>query len=60
LPYGEISGKTLVFSVYDFDRFSRHDQIGAIQIPLNTIDLGKVIREIKDLSPPFSEREAVG
>lgn len=59
MAYGEIGGKTLVFAVYDFDRFSRHDQIGEIQIPLNTIDLGKVIREIKDLTPPPGEREAV-
>jgi synaptotagmin-1 len=58
LAYGEISGRTLVFAVYDFDRFSRHDQIGEVQIALNTVDLGKVIREIKDLSPPPGEREA--
>ena len=59
MAYGEIGGRTLVFAVYDFDRFSRHDQIGEVQIPLNTVDLGKVIREIKDLSPPPGEREAV-
>ena len=59
MAYGDISGKTLVFAVYDFDRFSRHDQIGEVQIALNTVDLGKVIREIKDLSPPPGEREAV-
>ncbi|UJR21399.1 hypothetical protein I4U23_024489 [Adineta vaga] len=58
LAYGEIGGKTLVFAVYDFDRFSRHDQIGEVQIPLNTVDLGKVIREIKDLSPPPGDKEA--
>ncbi|CAM4776275.1 unnamed protein product [Rotaria magnacalcarata] len=58
LAYGEIGGKTLVFAVYDFDRFSRHDQIGEVQIALNTVDLGKVIREIKDLTPPPGEREA--
>lgn len=49
----------MVFAVYDFDRFSRHDQIGEVQIPLNSVDLGKVIREIKDLSPPPGDREAV-
>ncbi|PVD28805.1 hypothetical protein C0Q70_11400, partial [Pomacea canaliculata] len=27
-PYAEIGSKTLVFAVYDFDRFSKHDQIG--------------------------------
>lgn len=59
MAYGEIGGKTLVFAVYDFDRFSRHDQIGEVQIALNTVDLGKVIREIKDLTPPPGEREAV-
>jgi len=58
LPYGEIGGKTLVFSVYDFDRFSRHDQIGEVQIPLSSVDLGKVIREIRDISPPPGDKEA--
>jgi len=58
LPYGEIGGKTLVFAVYDFDRFSRHDQIGELQIPLSAVDLGKVIRELKDLVPCPGEREA--
>lgn len=48
-----------MFSVYDFDRFSRHDQIGEIQIPLNTIDLGRVIREMKEISPPPGECESV-
>jgi synaptotagmin-1 len=60
LAYGEIGGKTLVFSVYDFDRFSRHDLIGEVQIPLNAVDLGKVIREIKEISPPPGDRETVG
>jgi len=59
LAYGEIGGKTLVFSVYDFDRFSRHDAIGEVQIPLNTVDLGQVIREIRELIPPPGNREAV-
>jgi len=49
----------LVFSVYDFDRFSRHDQIGEVQIPLSSVDLGKVIREIRDISPPPGDKEAV-
>lgn len=45
--------------MYDFDRFSRHDPIGEIQIPLNAIDLGSVIREMKEISPPPGECESV-
>ena len=25
-------GKTLIFAVYDFDRFSKHDEIGEVSI----------------------------
>ncbi len=57
--YGEIGAKTVVFSVYDYDRFSRHDPIGELQIPLNTVDLGKVIRETKDIKPPPGEQHDV-
>ncbi|CAF3995271.1 unnamed protein product [Rotaria sordida] len=57
LPYGEIGGKTLILSVVDFDRFSRHDPIGEVQIPLNAVDLGKVVRETKELIPPPSDRD---
>lgn len=57
--YSEISGKTLVLSVIDHDRFSRHDAIGEVQIPLNAVDLGKVVREIKELIPSPSDRDIV-
>lgn len=40
VSYAEVASKTLIFTVYDFDRFSMHDQIGQVQVPLNTIDLG--------------------
>lgn len=30
VPFNELGGKTLVFSIYDFDRFSKHDQIGQV------------------------------
>merc|ERR1711974_278930 len=46
---GEIMGKTLVFAVYDFDRFSKHDQIGEVQIPFCQIDIAQTIEEWKDL-----------
>lgn len=59
MPFNEIANNTLVFSVYDFDRFSKHDQIGQVLLPLNKIDLGQVIEEWKDILPPPDDKEAV-
>lgn len=50
VPYAEVTTKTLVFAVYDFDRFSKHDQIGEVRIPLNTIDLAQTIEEWRNLT----------
>lgn len=44
-------------AVYDFDRFSKHDAIGEIRIPMNTIDLAHVIEEWRDLQS--AEKEEV-
>ncbi|GIY29679.1 synaptotagmin 1 [Caerostris extrusa] len=33
VPFAEITSKTLVFAIFDFDRFSKHDQIGEVKIP---------------------------
>lgn len=41
--------KTLVFAIFDFDRFSKHDQIGEVKVPLCTIDLAQTIEEWRDL-----------
>uniref|UniRef100_A0A3Q3WE07 C2 domain-containing protein n=1 Tax=Mola mola TaxID=94237 RepID=A0A3Q3WE07_MOLML len=49
IPFQEMGGKTLVMSVYDFDRFSKHDVIGEIKTPMNTLDLAKPIEEWRDL-----------
>jgi hypothetical protein len=51
--------RLLVFAVYDFDRFSKHDQIGIVKVPLNSVDLGKVITEWRDLSSPEADSEKV-
>jgi synaptotagmin-1 len=56
VPYAEITTKTLVFAVYDFDRFSKHDQIGEVKIPLNQIDLAQTIEEWRDLTSVEGEQ----
>ncbi|KFM78196.1 Synaptotagmin 1, partial [Stegodyphus mimosarum] len=50
IPYSETASKTLVFAIFDFDRFSKHDQIGEVKLPLNTLDLAQTIEEWKDLT----------
>lgn len=59
LPYAEVASKTLVFTVYDFDRFSKHDQIGHVKVPLNSVDLGQVVQEWRDLHSPEGEYDKV-
>lgn len=57
VPYQDLGGKTLVMSVYDYDRFSKHDIIGEIKLAMNTIDLGQPIEEWRDLES--AEKEEV-
>ncbi len=42
-------GKTLVLAVYDFDRFSKHDSIGEIRLPVCQLDLAADQEKWKDL-----------
>lgn len=58
IPYAEMGGKTLVMSVYDYDRFSKHDIIGEVKLPFNTLDLGQPCEEWRDLES--AEKEEVG
>lgn len=57
VAFNEVASKTLMFNVYDFDRFSKHDQIGQIKVPLGAIDLGRVIEEWKELESPENDGE---
>lgn len=52
-----MGGKTLVMAVYDFDRFSKHDIIGEIKIPMNTLDLAQPIEQWRELDS--AEKEEV-
>ena len=56
VPYNEIGGKTLVLALYDFDRFSKHDMIGQIHVPMNSIDLGQVYEDWRDLEPANDDK----
>lgn len=49
VSYGELMSKTLVLAVYDFDRFSKHDEIGQISIPIGSIDLARSVEEWRQL-----------
>lgn len=46
-----------MMAIYDFDRFSKHDIIGEVKVPMNTVDLGQPIEEWRDLES--AEKEEV-
>lgn len=48
-----------MFAIFDFDRFSKHDQIGEVKIPLNTVDLAQTIEEWRDLTSVEGEQGQV-
>ncbi|XP_017261543.1 synaptotagmin-1b [Kryptolebias marmoratus] len=55
LPYTDLGGKTLVLTVYDFDRFSKHDAIGAVKIPMSSVDFSQSLQEWRDLQKAEKE-----
>uniref|UniRef100_A0A672Y9B4 Synaptotagmin n=2 Tax=Sphaeramia orbicularis TaxID=375764 RepID=A0A672Y9B4_9TELE len=55
VPYTELGGKTLVMTVYDFDRFSKHDAIGAVKIPMSGVDFSQSLQEWRDLQKAEKE-----
>ncbi|XP_072309780.1 synaptotagmin-1a isoform X4 [Eucyclogobius newberryi] len=61
VPYVELGGKTLILTVYDFDRFSKHDAIGDIKVPMNKVDFSHITEEWRDLqSAEKEEQEKLG
>uniref|UniRef100_A0A8C7R6F4 C2 domain-containing protein n=1 Tax=Oncorhynchus mykiss TaxID=8022 RepID=A0A8C7R6F4_ONCMY len=58
IPYQELGGQTLVLQVFDFDRFGKHDVIGQISIPMNSVDLAQPLHEWRDLVG--GEKEELG
>ncbi|XP_019934456.2 synaptotagmin-1b isoform X2 [Paralichthys olivaceus] len=55
VPYTELGGKTLVMTVYDFDRFSKHDAIGDVKIPMSSVDFSQSLQEWRDLQKAEKE-----
>ncbi|XP_027013351.2 synaptotagmin-1b [Tachysurus fulvidraco] len=61
VPYSELGGKTLLMTVYDFDRFSKHDAIGAVRVPMNLVDFSHVTEEWRQLQKAeHEEQEKLG
>ncbi|KAL9850066.1 synaptotagmin-8 isoform 1-T7 [Geothlypis trichas] len=50
VPQDEVSESTLVMQIYDFNRFSKHDIIGEVRLPLASVDLQHVIEQWSDLA----------
>lgn len=46
----EVEVTEIVMRVYDFNRFSKHDVIGEVRLPLRNMDLQHVIEEWKELN----------
>ncbi|KAL2078499.1 hypothetical protein ACEWY4_026184 [Coilia grayii] len=57
IPYAELGGKTLVLQVFDFDRFGKHDVIGQVAIPMNSVDLAQPMHQWRDLENGEKEEQ---
>ncbi|XP_067275734.1 synaptotagmin-1b [Pseudorasbora parva] len=55
VPYAELGGKTLVMTVYDFDRFSKHDAIGDVKVQMSKVDFSHLTEEWRDLQKAEKE-----
>lgn len=41
ISYASLMSQTLIMAVYDYDRFSKHDEIGQVALPISSIDLAQ-------------------
>ncbi|MEE6512224.1 hypothetical protein FKM82_019141 [Ascaphus truei] len=61
LAQSEVPETAVVLQVFDFNRFSKHDVIGELRLPLGDMELQHVIEEWKELSPAGKmEQEHLG
>ncbi|GAB0190022.1 synaptotagmin-8 [Grus japonensis] len=50
VPQVEVPESTLVMQIYDFNRFTKHDIIGEVRLPLASVSLQHVIEQWSDLA----------
>ncbi|XP_062973189.1 synaptotagmin-8 [Elgaria multicarinata webbii] len=61
IPQAEVAETTLVMQVYDFNRFSKHDIIGEMRVPLGDVDLQHVMEQWHELAAAGKmEQERLG
>jgi len=60
LPYADTFDKTLMFTLFDYDRFSKHDRIGEIKVPLSMVDLAQPVREWKEVEDNKEDDQYLG
>uniref|UniRef100_A0A8D0C5W2 Synaptotagmin 8 n=1 Tax=Salvator merianae TaxID=96440 RepID=A0A8D0C5W2_SALMN len=61
IPQAEVAETTLVMQVYDFNRFSKHDIIGEMRLPLGDVDLQHVTEQWHELTAASKvEQEHLG
>ncbi|ETN85837.1 C2 domain protein, partial [Necator americanus] len=55
LPFNELQSKTLMLTVYDYDRLSKDDKMGQLSIPLESIDFGTTTEICRYLCKPEND-----
>ncbi|XP_030667363.1 synaptotagmin-8 isoform X3 [Nomascus leucogenys] len=61
IPQAELPGATLQVQLFNFKRFSGHEPLGELHLPLGTVDLRHVLEHWYPLGPPAAtEPEQVG
>ncbi|XP_072165598.1 synaptotagmin-5-like [Diadema setosum] len=58
--YEELQEKIVRFSVFDFDKFSRHDAIGEVVIRICDVDVSRELDVWSELRSPQSRKEELG
>lgn len=49
IAYSTLMSQTLVMAVYDYDRFSKHDEIGQVAVPISSVDLAQMYENWTEL-----------